>query len=95
MMRRQQQLVAAGLLALLWSNTALLAWRLLMRAGFAAHSYGPAEGLRAIPRAVVSNVINAAAALAAARRYRAALSGEARLIWDKTAHRFPSPGAAE
>jgi adsorption protein B len=79
----------AGLVALLWFNTALLTWRLLMRAGFTAHAYGPGEGLRAIPRALVGNVINAAAAFAAARRYRAFLSGDARLVWDKTAHRFP------
>ena len=85
----------AALAALLWFNTALLAWRLLMRAGFAAHAYGPREGLRAIPRAVVSNAINAAAALAAARRYRAILGGTARLEWDKTAHRFPGGAAAE
>jgi adsorption protein B len=84
-----------GLVALLWFNTALLAWRLLMRAGFAAHAYGPSEGLRAIPRAVVSNAINAAAALAAARRYHAILGGTARLEWDKTAHRFPGGAAAE
>ena len=83
-----------GLVALLWLNTALLAWRLLMRAGFTAHAYGPREGLRAIPRAVVSNVINAAAALAAARRYRAILGGDLRLEWDKTVHRFPGTGAA-
>ncbi|MFZ4108997.1 MAG: glycosyl transferase family protein [Polymorphobacter sp.] len=83
-----------GLVTLLWFNTALLIWRLLMRAGFTAHAYGPGEGLRAIPRAVVGNVINAAAALAAARRYRAILSGDARLVWDKTAHRFPGAGSA-
>jgi adsorption protein B len=82
----------AGLVALLWFNTALLTWRLLMRAGFTAHAYGPGEGLRAIPRALVGNVINAAAAFAAARRYRAFLSGDARLVWDKTAHRFPGTG---
>lgn len=83
-----------GLVALLWINTALLAWRLLLRASFAAHAYGPIEGLRAIPRALVSNVINAAAALAAARRYRALLAGDAPLAWDKTAHRFPHESAA-
>lgn len=84
----------AGLMALLWFNTSLLTWRLLMRACFTARAYGPTEGLRAIPRAVVSNVINAAAALAAARRYRAILSGDARMVWDKTAHRFPTAGTA-
>nr|WP_310524989.1 glycosyl transferase family protein [Polymorphobacter sp.] len=82
-------LANAPLTALLWVNAALLAWRLLMRAGFTAHAYGPIEGLRAIPRAVASNVINAAAAWAAARHYLAALQGTRTLAWNKTAHRFP------
>ncbi len=78
-----------GLAALLWFNAGLLAWRLLMRAGFTGHAYGFAEGLRAIPRALASNFINAAAAWTAARRYRAMMRGTAQLTWDKTAHRFP------
>ena len=78
-----------GIDGLLWFNTALLAWRLLMRATFTAHAYGPVEGMRAIPRALASNVINAAAAWTAARRYSAIMRGTARLTWDKTAHRFP------
>jgi adsorption protein B len=81
-----------GLAVLLWLNAALLGWRLLLRAGFTAHAYGPAEGLRAVPRALVSNLVNAAAAWGAARRYRAMLRGGAALGWDKTAHRFPGGG---
>ncbi len=90
---RLPPLAGPGVQALLWLNAALLAWRLLMRAGFTAHAYGPVEGLRAIPRALASNVINAAAAWAAVRRYRAILRGTARLAWDKTAHRFPGSPA--
>ena len=82
-------LAARWLTAMLWFNAALLAWRLLMRAGFTAHAYGPAEGIRAVPRAFASNVINAAAAWAAARHYVAAVRGTRALAWDKTAHRFP------
>ncbi len=86
--------IASGpLAALLWLNAGLLAWRLVMRAGFTAYAYGPVEGLRAVPRAVTSNVINAAAAWTALRRYARALAGDAPLAWDKTEHRFPSPGA--
>lgn len=83
----------AGRLAtgLLWLNAALLAWRLLMRAAFTAHAHGPIEGLRALPRALTSNVVNAAAAWAAARRYRALVRGTIQPRWDKTEHRFPSP----
>lgn len=82
-----------GIDGLLGFNTALLAWRLLMRAVFTAHAYGPVEGMRAIPRALASNVINAAAAWTAARRYSAIMRGTARLTWDKTAHRFPKDEA--
>ena len=87
-------LTTRGLAALLWINAALLAWRLLMRACFTAHAHGPVEGLRAIPRAIASNLINAAAALAACRRYRAITRGHAKASWDKTAHRFPDQGSA-
>jgi adsorption protein B len=82
-------LTGPGLKALLYLNAGLLLWRLAMRAAFTAHAYGPFEGLRAIPRALASNVINAAAAWCAITRYRRIVSGEARLQWDKTAHRFP------
>ena len=83
-----------GLTALLWLNAALLAWRLLMRAGFTALAYGPFEGLRAIPRAIASNAINAAAAWAAARRYLAIVRGTATLSWDKTSHQYPGQDGA-
>jgi len=86
-------LAAGPLAALLWLNAAMLAWRLVMRAGFTAYAYGPAEGLRAVPRAVTSNIINAAAAWKALRRYARALAGGVPLAWDKTEHRFPSTGA--
>lgn len=69
-------LISSGLAALLWFNAALLAWRLVLRAAFTTHAYGPAEGLRAIPRALVSNVINAAAAWRSMLRYHAILSGQ-------------------
>lgn len=74
---------------LLWFNAAMLGWRLLMRAGFTAHAYGAEEALRAVPRALASNVINAAAAWAAIGRYRALLRDGVPLAWDKTLHRYP------
>ena len=70
-------------------NAALLGWRLLLRAGFTAHEHGLAEGLRAIPRAVVANAINFLSAFRAVDRYRAALEQGTAVRWDKTAHRFP------
>jgi bacteriophage N4 adsorption protein B len=87
-------LTTPAIAVLLWFNAAMLAWRLVMRAGFAAHGYGPAEGLRAIPRALVGNVINAAAAWRAIGRYRATLRDGTPLVWDKTSHRFPAEAQA-
>ena len=67
----------------------VLVWRLAMRAGFTARVHGWREGLRAIPRVIVSNGINAIAAWRATWRYLAIRRGRAELVWDKTAHRFP------
>lgn len=80
----------AALRLLLAANTALLAWRLLLRAGFTTQAAGLAEGLRSVPRAFVGNAINALAAARAVRRYRAMRATGAAPAWDKTAHRFPA-----
>lgn len=70
-------------------NALLLAWRLAMRAGATARVYGWREGCRAVPRAVVGNIVAMLAARRALVRYCRMLAGdEAR--WDKTAHRFPA-----
>ena len=94
-LRRADPLAAAlppvtsgAVLTLLWLNFSLLCWRLLVRALFTTHAYGPVEGLMALPRALVGNVINAAAAWVALGRYLGALRGTP-LAWDKTSHRFP------
>ena len=71
---------------LLTVNGVLLAWRILMRAGFTTYAYGLREGLLSIPRLVVGNVI---AILAAARAIRIHLAGGA-TRWDKTRHIFPA-----
>jgi adsorption protein B len=88
-------LTTPAIAALLWFNAALLAWRLAMRAGFTAYQHGVAEGARAIPRALASNIVNAAAAWRAVRQYRALVRSGDRPIWDKTAHRFPAPDTIE
>lgn len=82
------------LAALLAVNAALLAWRLAARALFTARAHGWREGLRAVPRAVVGNLVNALAALRALRRYWRARTGRAALVWEKTAHRFPGSAPA-
>jgi len=87
------QLVAPGswLALLLAFNVFVLAWRLLMRALYTGHAHGWREGVRAVPRALVGNVINAAAAMRACRRYWRIAQGRETNYWDKTAHRFPQP----
>lgn len=79
---------------ILYANFWLLLWRLAVRAGFTAHCHGWREGVRAIPRAVISNII----AMMAARR---AMTGyifarrDAPPIWDKTRHIFPDTAALQ
>lgn len=69
-------------------NAALLAWRLLLRAVLTARLYGWREGVRAVPRMFVANVIAMMAARRAFVAYVRSLVG-VRLRWDKTAHHFP------
>jgi adsorption protein B len=75
-------------------NLVLLLWRLAVRSAFTASAYGPAEGLRAVPRALVGNAVTMLAAAAALARYRN-LARTGRAAWDKTEHRFPAEAAAE
>lgn len=73
---------------LLLVSAFLLAWRLMMRAWMVTLAYGPVEGLRAVPRAVVGNII---AMMAARRAIGVYLRGRRGVVtWDKTAHRFPA-----
>lgn len=74
--------------ALVRVNLLLLAWRLALRCGFTAAEHGWREGLRALPRAVVANVVTMAAAVRALALYRRQRR-TGRAAWDKTRHRFP------
>jgi adsorption protein B len=76
---------------LLLINGGLLCWRLAMRFAFVAHAYGWREGLRAIPRTLVANLIAMLAARQAVTRYAASRSA----AWDKTVHAFPIEVPAE
>ncbi len=83
-----------ALTMLMLVNAALLCWRLATRAAIVGATYGWREGLRAIPRAIVANVITIMAARRALASYLVMRStGEAR--WDKTSHRFPDVAPAE
>lgn len=78
---------------LLAVSTGLLVWRLLLRAALVTHTYGWREGVRAVPRAFLANVIDMMAARRAIGIYRRARrDGVAR--WDKTGHRFPADPTA-
>jgi adsorption protein B len=78
------------LLALLVTvNLAMLAWRMTLRAAFTTYAYGWREGLRAVPRAAVGNLIAMLAAAQALARYRTQRR-TGRMRWDKTAHIFPA-----
>ncbi|UAJ10343.1 glycosyl transferase family protein [Polymorphobacter megasporae] len=90
---RFDPLVAAQspLAALLWLNTIALGWRLGLRASFTAATHGWREGLRAVPRTIVGNAINAVAATSALRRYARIRAGHESPAWDKTTHKFTVP----
>jgi adsorption protein B len=88
------QLVTPTLAFMMDVAAALLVWRLAMRFAFVTRCYGWREGMRAIPRVVVSNAIAIIAAREAVGRYlRIRRTGEA--LWGKTSHIFPSRIPAE
>jgi bacteriophage N4 adsorption protein B len=80
--------------ALIAFNVALLAWRLSLRALFTGRAYGWREGLRAVPRAAVGNLVAMLAAAAAFGRYNDLRRRSGRPAWGKTEHRFPATAAA-
>lgn len=76
---------------LLMFNAVMLGWRLAMRFSFTASVYGWVEGLRAIPRALIANIIAILACWRAITTVARALrQRQARPYWDKTAHKFPA-----
>ncbi len=70
---------------LLIINFASFLWRTTFRFAFTAHEYGVTEGLRAILRIPVTNIIAIMAGRRALASYLASLAGVAP-VWDKTAH---------
>lgn len=78
---------------LLWINFFSLGWRSASRAIFTAREFGWREGLRAIPRVVVSNIVSIMAGRRALSAYVRTLRGGA-IVWDKTDHSdHPAIGA--
>ena len=77
---------------LLIANAFSLAWRAAWRCAFTAREYGMAEGLRAILRIPLSNIIAIMAGRRAVSQYVASLHG-GRVRWEKTDHHgHPSIG---
>lgn len=70
---------------LMIANSALMAWRLGMRMIFTGAIYGPWQGVMAVPRAFVGNVIHILAARRAFGLYVRQLRTR-ELVWDKTDH---------
>ena len=73
------------LMALIWANLASFAWRATMRFAFTAREYGVLEGLRAVLRIPVANVVAIMAGRRALFAYMRTLAGE-QARWDKTEH---------
>lgn len=73
------------LTVLLWLNLSGLVLRLFVRASFTAREFGWRQGVMAVPRTLVSNVIAIMAGRRALAAYIATLRG-APLLWDKTDH---------
>ena len=77
-------------------NAGLMLWRGLMRFTLVRAAYGWREGLRAVPRMLVGNLIAMLAARRAVAAYiRSGRPGAAAVAWDKTRHAFPETLPAE
>jgi len=70
---------------LLWANLAALCWRVVMRFAFTAREYGWVEGIRAVLRMPVANIIAIMSGRRAVMAYCRTLMGSA-IVWDKTPH---------
>ena len=70
---------------ILVANLVSLVWRALMRFAFTAREYGRIEGMRAVMRLPVSNIVAMMAARRAVVSYVKALGGQP-TRWDKTTH---------
>jgi len=70
-------------------TTFLMLWRLAARFYWSARAYGWREGLLAVPRTFLANIIAMLAARRAVMLYLRQLKSGT-VVWEKTAHRFPA-----
>jgi adsorption protein B len=75
---------------LLYANGALLLWRVSQRIYFVRRLYGWEHALLSVPRMVVANFVNFMAAARAWKIFLSHVMFHTAIIWDKTAHHFPS-----
>ncbi len=73
------------LTTMIWLCFASLVWRAAVRFAFTTREYGVAEGIRAVLRIPVANLIAIIAGRRALWAYLRSLNGSA-AVWDKTAH---------
>lgn len=85
---RPQHHFGPVMVSLAMLNLGLLVWRLAMRGWFASRHYGLAQGLMAMTRQPVSNIILVMTAWRAMWMHWRGLNGQA-IVWDKTDHQFP------
>ena len=72
-------------------NLMAFLWRAALRFGFTAQTHGWAEGIRAVLRIPVTNVVAIMAGRRAITAYAGSLFGR-RVVWDKTPH-FAHPAS--
>ena len=80
--------IQAAFSLLITCNLGLLLWRLGMRGAFTGRCYGWRQGVWAVLRQPVSNIILVMTARRALRDHWRGLKGQP-LVWDKTDHVFP------
>lgn len=78
---------------LLLVNLGLVVNRIIHRFAYVSWIYGPLHGLLSVPRLVIGNFINFAAAIRATRLFLIHKLTGRPLAWDKTAHSFPAEDA--
>jgi adsorption protein B len=76
--------------SLLWINAACFGLRAAHRMYFTNRLYGWRHGIMALPRMVIGNFVNCMAVGRAWRLYVESVLLGKKLVWDKTAHEFPT-----
>jgi adsorption protein B len=79
-----------GWIGLAWVNAGFFVFRACSRMYFTTRLYGWQHGLMSLPRMVIGNFVNCMAVGRAWRLYLQSMVFGKKLVWDKTAHEFPT-----